>query len=228
MTRHRRAFLRRAAALCSLATLLAAGCGGGTKEADAVQGGGGPVGKAPTMETALVAGPGATVRLAAAASPRPVAYLSRSRRRVWVERSLRDRVHRLLGAHISVSTGLWRIPLPGDDPRVPIPPGDGPREYLEVEMERWDPSMEPGSGDVRIVRGAATTVRVSPGCAPVLGGGVVQVDPFDLSTGRAGGEELIREDFSPVARGRRHRDPACLDEGEPVQVLGWSARDGSR
>lgn len=229
MTPDRRTFLRRAAALCGLATPLAATA---CRMGDDDRGGSDLIGGADHgIDPTLAPGPGTAVRLTSTDSVRPVAYLSRSRRRVWVERSLRDRIHRMLGAHISVSTGLWRIPLPGDDPRVPIPPGDEEREYLEVGMERWDPAMEPDPGDVRILRGEPVTVRVASGCVPVPGdegGGVVAVPPFRLGSARAGGAGLVREDFAPVARGRRHRDPTCRGDGEPVEVLGWSAEPEPR
>lgn len=229
MTPDRRTFLRRAAALCCLATPLAVACGNRRDPDDAAGGDDEGI----LLDATLVAWSGTAVRLAATRPVRPVAYLSRSRRRVWTERSLRDRIHRLLGAHISVSTGLWRIPLPGDDPRVPIPPGDEEREYLEMGMERWDSSVGPGSGDVRILRGTPVPVRVAFGCEPVLGaggGGVVVVPPFILRRGRGGetGFEngLVREDFGRVARGRRHQDTDCRNDGEPVEVLGWSAGPG--
>ena len=100
----------------------------------------------------------------------PVAYVSMARRRVYVDRAYRDRATWLLHAHISVSTALWRIPLPGDPPGEPIMPGDTEREFEEIPMRAWDPSLRPSMDDVRIVRGRPVRRLVDFRCVPLVGG----------------------------------------------------------
>ena len=70
-----------------------------------------------------------TVRILNTTSALPLAYVSLGLRRVYVENMVRDQVIGLLNAHVSVSTGLWRIPLPGDRPEQPLVPGDTSREF---------------------------------------------------------------------------------------------------
>lgn len=163
------------------------------------------------------------VRIATPLSRRPAAYVSMATRQVFVDRAHRDRASWLLDAHISVSTWVWRIPLPGDSPRTPIPPGDEPREFEELPIGDWDPSSEPGEGDVRIVLGRRTVTVVDADCVPVQG------TDHRLTTGRmeierclVGAGDAVREDFRRLASGRRHADPECADEGVEVDVLGWA------
>lgn len=168
---------------------------------------------------------GDAVLLASPPEAPPVAYLSLRERRVYVDRSRRDRAERLLGAYVSVTTGFWRIPLPGDDPRVPITPGDEAREFEEVDLALRDPETTPAEGDVRVSLGRPGAVEVALACAPVLGGGGwVTAEPFVVV--RLDGDEGVggREYFGEVGRGRRHDGPACDQVGTPVRILSWAMR----
>lgn len=99
----------------------------------------------------------------------PVAYVSMESRQVFVDWRFRDRAVGLLEAHISVSTALWRIPLPGDPRGIPITPGDPLREFEERSMDEWDAQRTPSMDDIRICRGGLVSRRVSFKCVP-LGG----------------------------------------------------------
>lgn len=156
----------------------------------------------------------------------PVAYVSMATRRVFVDRDFRDRASWLLDAHISVSTWVWRIPLPGDSPLTPIPPGDEHREFEELPIGAWDPSVEPAEGDIRIVRGRRASVDIEIGCAPIQGtarwlsGPTVRLERSDRT-----GDDTVREDFGVVGSGRRTDDRECAGEGEEVRILAWAHRD---
>lgn len=163
----------------------------------------------------------------------PVAYVSMARRQLFVDREYRDRAAWLLGAHISVSTALWRIPLPGDPEGEPITPGDEQREFEELSIQDWDPATRPAMDDVRIRRGGSVSVRVELSCVPLVGArwlaepdeAWLTADPWDLHiVDRAGGEP-VREDFMVIGRGMRHRDRSCSDAGDAVQYVGWAIRD---
>ncbi|MDH3271009.1 MAG: hypothetical protein OEN56_06730 [Gemmatimonadota bacterium] len=164
--------------------------------------------------------------LAAPLAERPVAYVSMADRRVFVDAGYRDRASWLLDAHISVSTGLWRIPLPGDAPREPITPGDEEREFEELPIGAWDPSHRPSDGDIRIVRGVPVSLSLGLECIPVQG-----VDArakgaslrFIRSDGS--GDETTREDFQLLGLARRHTDPDCTDRGRATGIMGWAVRD---
>lgn len=165
-----------------------------------------------------------SVWIATPPATRPVAYVSMASRRVFVDRAYRDRASWLLDAHISVSTWVWRIPLPGDSPRTPIPPGDEPREFEELPIGRWDPSVEPAEGDVRIVLGRPVVSAIEVRCVPVQGTSemleagrleVVRCHPDPMA-------EPVREDFRRIGSGHRHADPECGGVGHPVDVLGWA------
>lgn len=173
------------------------------------------------------------VRIATPLDVRPVAYVSMATREVFVDRDHRDRASWLLGAHISVSTWVWRIPLPGDSPLTPIPPGDEPREFEELPIDAWNPSVEPADGDVRIVLGRRARVELSLDCAPVQGPERwLSADSFAVercvpAPGRpqhvgAPPREPVREDFRRLAGGRLHLEPDCADEGAPTDVFGWA------
>lgn len=156
-----------------------------------------------------------------------VAYVSRAERRVYLDRDWRGRVHFLLGAYTSVSTGLWRIPLPGDDPLRPIAPGDESREFEVTGLDAMPPGLEPVPGDMRVRVGAPESVRLEGSCpgegaggtseAPGLLGGPWTVARLDGPPGAGGREEFVR-----VGAGRR-ADPTDCTPGEPVDVLTWMA-----
>lgn len=217
----RRTFLRRAAAACL------AGPAALSSACDAP----GPEGDAPPGPDLLPAWVGSVqmsssaddVHLLDPAGERPLAYLSRAERRIYVARHYRERAERRLAAYVSVTTGLWRIPLPGDDPRVPITPGDPLREYEEVDVEGWDPATLPSEGDARIRAGAPVGVRIDLACEPMVGdqawlsAGPFRVERRDGPPGDGG-----REDFTSIGTGSRHVDGACRDAGQPVRVLAWA------
>ena len=153
----RRTFLRRAAAAGLVApTLPILACG--------------PESTTRAEEEAIADGPSINrpvllpwsadaVRISAPMRERPMAYVSRGRQRVFVDHEFRGRVNVMLAAHISVSSGLWRIPLLGDDLGVPIPADDALREFEEVDIGAWDPGMDPVEGDFRIGRGRRARVE---------------------------------------------------------------------
>lgn len=166
------------------------------------------------------------VWVASPARELPVAYVSIATRRVFVDRDFRDRASWLLDAHISVSTWVWRIPRPGDSPLTPIPPGDERREFEELPIGAWDPSVEPAPGDIRIVRGRAEPVEIDIGCAPIQGtprwlrAPRLRLERSDGTTG-----EVIRQDFRVVGSGRRTGDRDCTAEGEEARIFAWAHRD---
>lgn len=163
------------------------------------------------------------VRIATPLSLRPAAYVSMATRQVFVDRAYRDRASWLLDAHISVSTWVWRIPLPGDSRLTPIPPGDESREFDELPVGAWDPSIEPMEGDVRIVLGRRVASVIEVDCVPIQGSDHrLAAGRIELERCLAGPGEAVREDFRRLASGSRHVDPECADEGIEVDVLGWS------
>jgi len=175
-----------------------------------------------------------TVRIAAPVAELPVTYVSMASRRVFVDLEFRDRASWLLSAHISVSTALWRIPLPGDPPGQPITPGDELREFEEVGIRDWDPAMPPAEDDIRIRRGRRVTTSVDFACVPGgrVGGTSAGPEwfsagpwPIDLCSG--GLEETTREDFMLVGTGKRHRTRSCDDSGETVRFISWACRDAT-
>ena len=173
----------------------------------------------------------------------PVAYVSMETRRVFVDRDYRDRVAWLLDAHISVSTALWRIPLPGDPGSEPITPGDALREFEEVEIRDWSPTMRPSMDDIRIRRGRSTLRRVELRCVPLAGREAPRVDspldsvvgepeawcsagPWEISVADESPVGAIREEFMIVGTGLCHLEPACPGSGNVIQLVGWAARRG--
>jgi hypothetical protein len=171
------------------------------------------------------------VWLSAPAVTLPAAYVSVARREVYVDSAFRDRASWLLRAHISVSTALWRIPLAGDPPRRPIPPGDEEREFEERPISAWDPSVPPGVDDIRIVGGGAAIRRVEFSCVPLSGtvpaaaaqrwlsGG-----PFELVVSDGTMDDTVREDFGVVGVGLRYLDRRCSGSGDAVQYVSWASR----
>ena len=110
-----------------------------------------------------------TVRILDTTSALPLAYVSLGLRRVYVENMVRDQVIGLLNAHVSVSTGLWRIPLPGDRPEQPLIPGDTSREFEVAEIWDWDLKADPTEGDFRIMPGAGVRTSIHFSCQPISG-----------------------------------------------------------
>jgi len=155
----------------------------------------------------------------------PMAYVSMARREVFVDLAYRDLASLVLDAHISVSTGLWRIRLPGDPPGEPITPGDALREFEEIDIERWDPTMTPAEGDFRILPGRPAPVRVDFACAPV---GVtddwLSAGPWEILRCDGVGEEACREDFGDIGTAVRHPLRGCAEPGDEVRLLSWACR----
>jgi len=156
----------------------------------------------------------------------PVAYVSMALRQVFVDYDFRDRAAWLLRAHISVSTALWRIPLPGDPPRQPIQPGDEAREFEELPIRAWDPSHTPEIDDVRIVRGTATHRAVEFACVPLVDGAAeawLAGGPFEIAVSDGSATGSIREDFRIVGTGLTYADRACSTSGDAVQYISWAS-----
>ena len=107
------------------------------------------------------------VWISAPLSELPLAYVSRGLRRIFIGLDSRIEVSLMLAAHISVSTGLWRIPLPGDDLAIGVQAGDELREFEETHIGEWDATMDPTEGDFRVRRGLRESVEVSFDCLPM-------------------------------------------------------------
>lgn len=224
MPSDRRTFLRHAAALGLLGPVAAGwGCDRTAGSPD------GPGADAPTpdkdvlLRPALVPGPGDAVHITAPAAEPPVAYLSRSDMRVYLDSGYRDWAEHRLAAYVSVTTGLWRIRRPEDDPGVPIIPGDALREFEVVDIGLWDPEMAPTEGDVRLRLGEAVSFRVELACVPLPAEGAwVSGAPLVLARRDGPAGEGGREDFLPVGIASRHDDPGCASEGRSVRLVTWA------
>ena len=154
----------------------------------------------------------------------PVAYVSMALRQVFVDYEYRDRATWLLDAHISVSTALWRIPLPGDPEGQPITPGDERREFEELSMREWDPSSPPAMDDIRIRRGVVLPREVDFSCVPGPSGWF-GAGRWTIQSVNGSPTETTREDFQVLGTGLRYGDRTCAQAGEAVQLVGWAARD---
>jgi hypothetical protein len=162
------------------------------------------------------------VHLAAAPREQPAAYVSMATRRLFVDFDYRDHAYWMLRAHISVSTGHWRIPLLGDPPKEPVTPGDALREFEEHSIRDWDPTADPAEGDIRIMRGRAMPARIELTCAPLAGGGAwYSAGPWDILQAGEPEEVLSREDFLSVGTGTRYADRDCTQVVGPVRILTW-------
>ena len=165
------------------------------------------------------------VHIAAPAPELPIAYVSMEHRQIFVEYRFRIQVSVMLAAHLSVSTGLWRIPLPGDDLGVPIPAGDVLREFEELPISEWDPRMDPAEGDFRMRRGRRVRVRVEFKCAPMSARtGWFSAGPWDIIQCAGPGDEVCREDFSSIGTGTRHSRRtlgSCTEPEATVRYLTW-------
>lgn len=163
------------------------------------------------------------VRIASPPAELPMAYVSVGLRQVFVDYAFRDRASFLLRAHISVSTGLWRIPLPGDPPRQPITPGDTIREFEELDIAAWRPTLDPTEGDFRILAGRPHAVRIDLSCVPLaateewISGG-----PWSVRQCDGLGDEACREDLVEIGVGVRRRIRGCEDEGTRARILAWA------
>lgn len=164
------------------------------------------------------------VQLDAPLASRPQAYLSRSDGRIYLDRGARDDALRLLGAYVSVSTGHWRVHLPGDDPRVPVVAGDPEREFVETDIAEWPGDARPAEGDIRMVSGPTRDAVVEVGCSPILGAGTwVSCAPLRVPRLQGEGAAAGLEVFTEVAVGVRSSDRDCGGAGSPVRIVTWSA-----
>jgi hypothetical protein len=168
---------------------------------------------------------GDAVQIAAPPAELPVAYVSMAERRLFVDFDYRDQVYWDLSAHISVSTGVWRLPLVGDPPTHPVMPGDVLREFEELSIRDWDPTAPPAENDIRIMRGRALARRVAFACAYLAGGGAwIAGGPWDIEQCGDPSEGLCREDFWNIGTGMRYADRDCTQPVGPVRVLTWACR----
>jgi hypothetical protein len=166
------------------------------------------------------------VRIAAPLSAIPVAYVSRGLRRVFIESESRLEIEGVLAAHISVSSGLWRIPLVGDDLGIPIDAGDELREFEETHIGEWNSTMDPAAGDFRLRRGQQETVRVDFDCAPMAtSDGLFSAGPWEIGQCAGRGPGLCREDFVEIGTGSRYsrRDiGTCTEPVGAVRYMTWT------
>lgn len=226
----RRAFLRRVAGAGLVAPVLPlAGC---VPDRPRERGGAGtPVGAAPDgplpiTRPILRPGPGDAVHIVAPLRELPMAYVSMDRLQVFVDYDYRDRAHFLLDAHISVSTGLWRIRLPGDPEDRFVVPGDTPREFEEIDIAEWDPTMTPADGDFRVVRGTPEPVRIDFRCVAMAGtGDWLTGGPWEVLRCDGVGDVACREDLVEVGVGSRQSVRGCADAGTVARFLTWSCRE---
>lgn len=220
----RRTFLRRAAAVGLVApTLPILGCGSEPRtraDEEAIDHG------RSITRPLLLPWSADSVRISAPTTDRPMAYVSRGLQRVFVDHEFRVRVNVMLAAHISVSSGLWRIPLVGDDLGVPIPADDALREFEEAEIGEWDPGMDPVEGDFRIRRGQRTRISVDFDCAPLSGGGGwFSAGPLEVVQCKAPGEDLCLEAFIDIGAATRFSRRYCEEPEGTVRLVTWATPD---
>lgn len=202
----------------AMLSLVLAGACGGTQDRSTVD-----TSEAEVVRVEPYGGQGA-VRVTVTPEPRVVAYVSMERMEVYVDRDFRDRASWLLDAHISVSTWHWRIPLPGDDPGVPITPGDEAREFEELDIALWDRSV-PSADDIRIVLADTVSRRITVACVAVEGEEEALSAELPVPVSKPSDGGTIREDFHLLGTGLLHADTTCAQSGErPVPVFGWGPR----
>jgi hypothetical protein len=171
------------------------------------------------------------VRIAAPLSELPAAYVSRGLQKVFIEVDSRIEIRVILAAHISVSSGLWRIPLPGDDLGIPVDAGDALREFEEVPIGEWDSTMDPMEGDFRVRYGRRETVEIAFACMPMAARkGWYSAGPWEIAqcSGTGTGTDLCREDFIEIGTGIRHsrRDiGTCTEPVGAVRYVTWACSD---
>lgn len=165
------------------------------------------------------------IRVAAPLAELPMAYVSMGERRIYVEYDFRDRVYWALRAHISVSTGVWRIPLPGDPESIPFTPGDRLREFEEFAIRDWDPAVPPAEGDMRIRGGRPVDASFRFSCVPLAGAGeFYSAGAIRIERCQPSGEDACREDFMDVGSAERHFERACSEPTGVVGLMTWACR----
>tara|TARA_B110001454_G_C12675415_1_gene415628 strand:- start:58 stop:744 length:687 start_codon:yes stop_codon:yes gene_type:complete len=156
----------------------------------------------------------------------PVAYVSIAQKKIFVEYESRISVSVLLAAHISVSSGLWRIPLFGEDLEVPIDAGDPGREFAERDISEWSPGQLLQEGDYRVQRGSSVQREILLDCVPILPEkGWVSGGPWLTYQCSGIGEKLCREVFSPIGKGIRHDSKSyrtCAESGIAAEFVSWA------
>ena len=169
------------------------------------------------------------VRIAAPLSEMPLAYVSRGLRRIYIGLDSRLQIEAMLAAHISVSTALWRIPLPGDDLRIPVDAGDELREFEETHIGEWDATLDPTDGDFRIRRGQPENVGVAFHCMPMASReGWYSAGPWEIEQCTTPGQDLCREEFMEVGTGSRYASRplgACSEPVGTVRFVTWACPD---
>ncbi len=223
----RRAFLRRASALgLAVPAISTLGCSlEKTQREDEDSGSVGPIITRPV----LLPWTHDAVRIAAPLSALPLAYVSRKLMRIFVGLDSRMEIRMILAAHISVSTGHWRIPLPGDDLGIPVDPGDELREFEETHIGEWDATLDPTEGDFRIRRGQRENVGVAFDCWPMASQeGWYSAGPWEIAQCTEPGSDLCREDFMDIGTGSRYASRplgACTEPVGDVRYVTWACRD---
>jgi hypothetical protein len=219
----RRSFLRRAgAAVLVTPAVPFLACGEQAPSAERVSVSGHPAGD--ITRPVLLPRPDGSVHLVAPPRELPAAYVSMDRMQLYVDHDFRDQVYWDLRAHISVSTGVWRLPLRGDPPTMAVVPGDLEREFEELSEREWDPELPPAPGDIRIMRGFASARRIHIECVPYAGGGAwLRAGPWEILQAAGPSDQLVREDFVPVGTGTRYTDRECTRPDGPVEVFTWTS-----
>ena len=226
----RRAFLRRLAAMgFAMPTVSALGCS--LEEITRQEGEMGFTD--PSIERpVLLPWTDEAVQIRASLSSLPLAYVSRGLQRVYVDLETRFELRGLLAAHISVSSGHWRIPLAGDDLGIPIDAGDPLREFEEWPVAEWDSTLEPTEGDVRIRRGVSEKVSVAFDCLPMAEReGWFSAGPWDIEQCTGTGRQLCREQFMEIGVGTHHTSRplgACGEAIGSVRYVTWACPDPPR
>lgn len=165
------------------------------------------------------------VRIAAPPAELPVAYVSMRTRQLFVDRDYRDLASFYLRAHISVSTGVWRIPLAGDSQREPVTPGDLLREFEELSIRDWSPEAPLAEDDMRLMRGRPVRAHIDWECVQLTGRpSWFRAGPWDIDQCVASDDGLCREDFFPVGRGLRFADHGCTRPVGTARFYTWACR----
>ncbi len=169
---------------------------------------------------------GDAVRISAPLAELPAAYVSRGLQKVFIELDSRIQIQVMLAAHISVSSGHWRIPLPGDDLGIPVDAGDALREFEETPIGEWNSNMDPMEGDFRVRHGQRENVEVAFHCMPMAAReGWYSAGPWQIAQCAGPRQELCREDFMEIGTGTRYarRDiGTCTEPVGPVRYVTWA------
>lgn len=165
---------------------------------------------------------GDATRIVAPISEPPIAYVSQGLRLVFIDREYRDLLVDILSAHISVSTGHWRIPQPGDRLEEPLIPGVPLREFEPVAIGDLDSAMEPTEGDFRIRRGQRAQATIDLSCVPMVDSSQrISGGPWHIKRCDGSGVGTCREDFVELGVGASSADGRCGDITGEIRLLTW-------